>query len=41
MLNLGEKKWENLLKQSLKIEDEDQKVLVKKISENKSLDQYF
>ncbi len=40
-LNLGEKKWENLLKQSLKIEDEDQKVWVKKITENRSLDQYF
>ncbi len=40
-LNLGEKKWENLLRQSLRTENGDEEVLVKKISENKSLDQYF
>ncbi len=32
---------ENLIRQSLRAENGDEEVLVKKITENRSLDQYF
>ncbi len=40
-LDLGEQKWEELIKQGMRAGNGDKEVLAKRLLENKSLDSYY
>ncbi len=40
-LELGEQKWEELIRQSMRAKNGDKEVLAKRLLENKSLDSYY